>query len=157
MRILGPLCARTMGAPRAPSSTAAPPACTSLRREVVGFTIEEVVFFMERSCTVWLKGKGDGSWLRELRIACLDVIAPAAMGRDVLGAVERAGFAEKTVHAAAVFKLQRADRQRRGNQCDERAVVFDGHLPDLDRDARALLLVHAQQPRLGRHRARQGK
>ena len=68
----------------------------------------------------------------------------------------RQRFAEEALHAAAVGQQQAADAQRRGNQRDEAAVVRDRHLPDLERDRRALARRHAHQAGLGRHGAGQG-
>src|SRR5687768_828189 len=64
------------------------------------------VDFMEAPVT---KGWGSNSGLGKRR----HVGAPAAELRDVQRAQRRLGLAEKTLHAAAVGQLQRADAKRR--------------------------------------------
>lgn len=84
------------------------------------------------------------------------VSAPAAVGGDVLGAFEGAGFTEKTFHGGAVFEFHGADAHGSRGLGDETAEGAGAEFPDFELDAGSAETGSATQTWLGRFSIRQG-
>src|SRR5512134_3355680 len=85
----------------------------------------------------------------------IDVTAPAAERRDVLGAGRGMGFAEEPAHLLAVLELDRADAERRRDAVDEAPDRLGRERPHLDVD-RMATRIGAQEARPGRRKSVQG-
>ena len=75
--------------------------------------------------------------------------APAAEAGNIARAVDRLSLDQKAFDAAAVVKLQRADRQGLRNGGDKAAKGAFRKRPYLDLDGDACTVFHAQQTGLG--------
>jgi hypothetical protein len=83
---------------------------------------------------VGLPGVGWGSAVSRLRGLLGQVPSPASQGGDVGGGRGGVGLAHEAGHVFAVFQLDSADAEGRGNTCYERSEAGRRDGPDFDVD-----------------------
>src|SRR5712692_5214398 len=88
--------------------------------------------------------------------ARVDVGAPAAEVRDLLGILEGPGLAQEALHPTAVLELEAPDAQWRRDQRDKAAVMSRRQPPHLHYDGAARTRSVTHPTRLGRRRLGQG-
>src|SRR5690348_4274026 len=97
--------------------------------------------------TPWTPAKGDSTESDFALAQAFEVGAPAAESRDVVRRRGGIAFADEALHGRAVFQLDRAEAERRGDLRHEVAETPRRQAPDLERDrAAAVLDAHQARP-----------
>src|SRR5690349_4294958 len=90
--------------------------------------------------TPWTPAKGDSTESDFALAQAFEVGAPAAESRDVVRRRGGIAFADEALHGRAVFQLDRAEAERRGDLRHEVAETPRRQAPDLERDRAAAVL-----------------